>query len=31
MVIIGGAIFVANKLGGGKIASRSNAAQGLTS
>ena len=31
MLIIGAAIFVANKLGGGRIASRSGAAQGLTS
>ena len=31
MVIIGAAIFVANKLGGGRIASRSGAAQGLAS
>ena len=31
MLIIGAAIFVANKLGGGKIASRSGATQGLAS
>jgi hypothetical protein len=31
MLIIGAAIFVANKLGGGRIASRSGAAQGLAS
>jgi iron(III) transport system permease protein len=31
MLIIGAAIFVANKLGGGRIASRSGATQGLTS
>ncbi len=31
MVIIGAAIFVANKLGGGRIASRSGATQGLAS
>ena len=31
MLIIGAAIFVANKLGGGKIASRSGPAQGLAS
>ena len=29
--LIGAAIFVANKLGGGRIASRSNAAEGLSS
>src|SRR5262245_11893275 len=31
MIIIGAAIFVANKLGGGRIASRSGASQGLAS
>src|SRR5438477_2516248 len=31
MVIIGAAIYLANKLGGGRIASRSNAGQGLAS
>ena len=31
MIIIGAAILIANKLGGGKIASRSGASQGLTS